>query len=100
MSAVPKSYVTPEDCLHRERKAEFRSKYYRGEMFDHYRTITSLMHYVLIAQDRHSIDLFTRNPDGSWRLTSCQGSEGKVELASIDSHLVETEVYDKVVCTK
>ncbi|TWU01758.1 Uma2 family endonuclease [Neorhodopirellula pilleata] len=188
MSTVPKPYLTPDEYLHRERKAEFRSEYFRGETFamagasanhnlivlnagaslreqlkkkpcrvypsdlklrveatglytypdlsvvcgdpqlesdagdvllnpvvlvevlsesteaydrgkkfEHYRTIPSLMHYVLIAQDRHSIDCFSRCPDGDWRLTSCQGLDGNVELASIESQLAMTEVYDKVV---
>ena len=191
MSTGPNPYVTPEEYLHRERKAEFRSEYFRGETFamagasanhnlivlnagaslreqfkkkpcrvypsdlklrveatglytypdlsvvcgdpqlesdagdvllnpvvlvevlsdsteaydrgkkfEHYRTIPSLMHYVLIAQDRHSIDYFRRSPEGDWRLTSCQGLDGKVELASIESQLAATEVYDKVVFTE
>jgi Uma2 family endonuclease len=33
MSAVPKTRLTPEQYLAIERKAEFRSEYYRGEMF-------------------------------------------------------------------
>ncbi len=33
MSTVPKPYITPEEYLHRERKAEYRSEYFRGEMF-------------------------------------------------------------------
>jgi Uma2 family endonuclease len=71
--------------------------YDRGKKFEHYRTITSLKHYVLIAQDRHSIDCFMRSDDGSWNLTSCQDLDGKVLLDSIESELVGAEVYDKVV---
>ncbi len=74
--------------------------YDRGKKFEHYRTIPSLMHYVLIAQDRHSIDCFSRSPDGVWLLKSCQGLDRKIELASIDSQLAATEVYDKVVFTE
>lgn len=33
MSSVPKSYLTPQEYLDIERAAEFRSAYYRGEMF-------------------------------------------------------------------
>ncbi len=33
MSSVPKPLLTPQEYLARERKAEFRSEYYRGEMF-------------------------------------------------------------------
>jgi Uma2 family endonuclease len=188
MSTVPKHFITPDEYLHRERQAEFRSEYFRGETFamagasanhnlivgncvqtlgqqlkkkpcrvypsdlklrieatglytypdlsvvcgeprldsdggdvllnpvvlvevlsdsteaydrgkkfEHYRTIPSLKHFVLIAQDRHSIDCFSLQPDGSWRLTSCQGLDGQVELEAIDSQLASAEVYDKVV---
>jgi Uma2 family endonuclease len=188
MSTVPKQFITPEQYLHSERNAEFRSEYLRGEMFamagasanhnlillnagaslreqlkkkpcrvypsdlklriqatglytypdlsvvcgepqlesdhgdvllnpvvlievlsdsteaydrgkkfEHYRTIPSLKHYVLVAQDRHSIDCFSLNPDGSWSLTACQTPTGMVELATIDSQLSAVEVYDKVV---
>jgi len=188
MATVPKHYVTPEEYLQREKDAEFRSEYFRGEMFalagasanhnlivgncvqtlgqqlkkkpcrvypsdlklrieatglytypdlsvvcgepelecngvdvllnpvvlievlsdsteaydrgkkfEHYRTIPCLKHYVLIAQDRHSIDCFSRTPDGSWLLTSCQSLDEKVELEAIDSQLAAAEVYDKVV---
>lgn len=188
MSTVPKHYITAEEYLHRERKAEFRSEYFRGEMFamagasanhnlivlnagsslreqlkkkpcrvypsdlklrieatglytypdlsvvcgepklesdggevllnpvvlvevlsdsteaydrgkkfEHYRTIPSLKHYLLVAQDRHSIDCFSRCADDSWSLMSCQGLEGKVVLEAIDCDLHASEVYDKVV---
>lgn len=33
MSTLPKSFLTPEEYLEIERKAEFRSEYYNGEMF-------------------------------------------------------------------
>ncbi len=33
MSAVPKTLVTPQEYLARERQAEFKSEYYRGETF-------------------------------------------------------------------
>ncbi|MSU78045.1 MAG: Uma2 family endonuclease [Gemmataceae bacterium] len=33
MSSVPKILLTPQEYLARERKAEFKSEFYRGEMF-------------------------------------------------------------------
>ena len=33
MSALPKSFLTPEQYLAIERAAEFRSEYFQGEMF-------------------------------------------------------------------
>jgi Uma2 family endonuclease len=74
--------------------------YDRGKKFEHYRTIPSLKHYILIAQDRYSIDCFTWTPDGSWSLTASQSATGTIELAAIDSQLSAAEVYDKVVFPK
>lgn len=188
MSSLPKHFITPEEYLHREKNAEFRSEYFQGEMFamagasanhnlivlnagaslreqlkkkpcrvypsdlrlrieasglytypdlsivcgepqletngcdvllnpvvlvevlsdsteaydrgkkfEHYRTIPSLQHYVMIAQDRHSIDCFSRTEDGTWVLTSCQSIDEKIKLDAIDCHLAASEVYEKVV---
>ena len=33
MSAVPKTLISPQDYLARERTAAFKSEYYRGEIF-------------------------------------------------------------------
>ncbi len=71
--------------------------YDRGKKFEHYRTIPSLKHYVLVAQDRYAIDCFSRQPDGSWILTSCQSIDENVELETLDCQLLAAEVYDKVV---
>ena len=79
--------------------SESTEAYDRGKKFEHYRTIPSLKHYVLIAQDRHSIDCFSRMPDGNWMLATCQGLNEQVELDSMDSQLTAAEVYDKVVFT-
>lgn len=188
MSTVPKQFITPEEYLRRERIAEFRSEYYRGEMFamagasanhnlivgncvqtlgqqlkkkpcrvypsdlklriestglytypdvsvvwgepqletnggdvllnpvvlvevlsdsseaydrgkkfKHYRTISSLKHYILISQDRYSIDCFSRQPGDSWVLTDCQALIDQVQLSAIDCQLAAADVYDKVV---
>ena len=33
MSTLPKPYLTPDEYLEIERKAEYKSEYYGGEMF-------------------------------------------------------------------
>ncbi len=71
--------------------------YDRGKKFEHYRTILSLQHYVLISQDRHSIDSFSRSSDDRWELSSCQSPDGQIGLKAIDCQLEIAEVYDKVV---
>ncbi len=42
--------------------------YDRGRKFAFYREIESLQEYVLVAQDRKSIEVFYRNEQGSWSL--------------------------------
>ena len=71
--------------------------YDRGKKFEHYRTIPTLKHYVLITQDRTSIDCFSRNSEGGWTLTCCQALHEKVLLDALECELVAAEVYDKVV---
>ena len=187
MSTVPKSLVTPDEYLQRERRAEFKSEYYRGETFamagasaehnlivsncivnigsqlkkrpcrvypsdlrlkvqatglftypdvtvvcgepqfeydrgdvltnpvliievlsdsteaydrgakfEMYRTIPSLQHYVLIAQDRISVESFTRTTGDEWILRASQELNGAIRLDTIDCDLSLAEVYDKV----
>ncbi len=71
--------------------------YDRGKKFEHYRTIPSLMHYILVAQDRHSIDCFSRHTNGSWFLATCQALGEKLVFSAIDCELAIEDVYDKVV---
>ncbi len=40
--------------------------YDRGEKREHYQRIASLQHYVLVAQDRRRVDVFSRAADGQW----------------------------------
>lgn len=77
--------------------SEATEAYDRGKKFEHYRKIPSLKHYVLISQDRLSIDCFTRSIDERWELSSCQSPAGHIELNEIGCQLSISEVYDKVV---
>ncbi|HTP31850.1 MAG TPA: Uma2 family endonuclease [Candidatus Acidoferrales bacterium] len=47
MSTLPKDYLTPEQYLEIERKAEVKSEYFRGEMFA--MSGASLAHNVIVA---------------------------------------------------
>jgi hypothetical protein len=51
----------------------------------------------LIAQDRCSIDCFSRQLQGHWVLASCQALDGKILLEAIECDLGADDVYDKVV---
>ncbi|MCP9493290.1 MAG: Uma2 family endonuclease [Pyrinomonadaceae bacterium MAG19_C2-C3] len=67
--------------------------YDRGEKFAHYRALESLRQYVLIAQNKVHVELFTRQVDG-WLLTETNNREDVIALPSIECELSLTEAYD------
>jgi Uma2 family endonuclease len=58
MSTQPKVYITPEEYLAIERKAEYKSEYFNGEMFamagasERHATIVANIMYLLVGQLR------------------------------------------------
>ncbi|AUB82501.1 Uma2 family endonuclease [Candidatus Thiodictyon syntrophicum] len=70
--------------------------YDRGGKFALYRDLPSLRQYVLIAQDRPAVDLFTRQADGRWLLEAYTDPAVPIRFESIGCTLTLGEVYDKV----
>ena len=76
--------------------------YDRGAKAAHYRRLSSLREYVLIAQDRYSVERYAR-PDGAthrpgdpWTFTESTDPDAVVHLASIGCDLSVRDIYDKV----
>jgi len=67
--------------------------YDRGEKFDRYRQIESLEEYVLVAQDRPSVQTFLRQSDGTWLFTSANGLDASTKIHCLDVELPLAEVY-------
>jgi Uma2 family endonuclease len=71
--------------------------YDRGEKFAHYRRLESLREYVLIAQERLSVQRFVRQPDGrEWLMRAVNDAQGNISLPTIGCELPLAEIYDKV----
>ncbi|NEX23586.1 Uma2 family endonuclease [Thiorhodococcus mannitoliphagus] len=70
--------------------------YDRGGKFAVYRGLPELAQYVLIAQDRFSVDVFTRQPDGRWLLEAHTDPNASLPLRTVDSALTLSDIYDKV----
>jgi Uma2 family endonuclease len=68
--------------------------YDRGQKFAFYRSIPSLREYVLVAQERQSIEVFRRNDTGIWELHLPQ--DGVIELASVGCSIRLEDVYADV----
>ena len=70
--------------------------YDRGVKFEHYRTLESLTDYLLISQDRASVEHRMRQPDGRWLLSIYQGLDSVVPIPSIDCELQLADVYERI----
>jgi Uma2 family endonuclease len=68
----------------------------RGDKWVLYREIPSLRDYILVEQNRISVEHFSRQQDGSWQLRVYQASEDVVTLTSIDCILRVAEMYERV----
>jgi len=72
------------------------SAYDRGKKFHAYQQIESLQEYLLVAQDRRSVDHYHRQTNESWVYVSARGDDGLVTLATVDCRLSFRDVYNKV----
>lgn len=68
----------------------------RGRKFEHYKSIESLREYLLVASDRMHADLYTRQPDGRWLLTSADKLEDSLTLESVGAEVALADLYEKV----
>jgi Uma2 family endonuclease len=64
----------------------------RGQKFKDYGRSSSLEEYVLIGQDRMSVDVFRRGDLGRWEMES-YGSGDVVELVSVGARFAIEELY-------
>jgi Uma2 family endonuclease len=70
--------------------------YDRGAKFAHYRTIPSLLEYVLVSQHERRIEHYRRLDGGQWVLTAYDDAAASVELPALGCALPVAEVYDKL----
>ncbi|MEY3404516.1 MAG: hypothetical protein RLZZ86_4138, partial [Cyanobacteriota bacterium] len=67
----------------------------RGDKFADYRKLASLQEYVLVSQNRISVEVFRRNSEGQWVLYSHEPGEN-IHLASINFNCSIADVYEDV----
>jgi Uma2 family endonuclease len=76
--------------------SESTEKYDRGGKFERYRAVPTLAEYLLVAQERVHIELYTRRPDGVWTFREWNDRGAEIELSSLQCRLRIAEVYLKV----
>jgi len=69
--------------------------YDRGKKAKLYRAIPSLRELLFIAQDSYEVELYRRQPDGTWSLIEANGPESEITLTSIGYTLSLRELYEK-----
>ncbi|MCL4828922.1 MAG: Uma2 family endonuclease [Caldilinea sp.] len=70
--------------------------YDRGRKFQSYRSLPSLMEYVLVAQDQAHVEHYIRQPDGRWLLAEYSTLAATVRIDAIGCELTLTDIYEKV----
>lgn len=70
--------------------------YDRGDKFDHYRAVDSVVDYVLISQDATNVEHRSRQSGGDWAVSSYDGPDAVVPLKSIDCELPLSEIYRRI----
>ena len=73
--------------------------YDRGQKFQHYRTLPSLIDYLMVAQDEPRVEHWTRQSENRGLLSDFAGLGQVIPLASIDCILPLAQVYDKIEWT-
>jgi Uma2 family endonuclease len=70
--------------------------YDRGRKFEYYATVESVGEYLLVSSERVRAELYTRQPDGRWLLTTAGSLEDSLNLESVGAHLSLADLYEKV----
>jgi len=65
----------------------------RGRKAEFYRIIPSLAHYLLIAEDRLSVELFTRLDDKTWQLNTGTHITDALYFSAFETSLSVAEIY-------
>lgn len=71
--------------------------YDRGTKAKLYRAIPSLRELLIVSQDNYEVELYRREPDGTWALIEATGLDAVVDLQSIGYTLRLSELYEKVL---
>lgn len=68
----------------------------RAEKFLSYQSLDSLDEYVLISQEKPSVEQYIKREDGNWIYQAEMELEGKVFFPSVEAELSLSEIYDLV----
>lgn len=62
----------------------------------YYRTIESLVEYLLVAQEEYRVEQYLKQTDGRWLLSDVRSLDSAIDLGSIGCSLALRDVYDRI----
>ncbi len=83
-------------CLIVEVLSESTSQVDHTEKWLNYQRIPSLNMYVMVAQDRRFLEVYTRQADGSWRYETLEDA-GTLKFACVNASMTLDDVYEDVI---
>ncbi len=69
----------------------------RGEKFNLYRLLETLVEYVLVRQDRVEVEVFSRDSGNRWTSILYTEAADQLALRSLGVSITLAEIYEKVV---
>lgn len=75
--------------------SESTERYDRGDKFAHYRKIDTLREYILVAQDKVSIEQYVRHGD-HWMLSEITNLGGVLRIEALGCEVAVRDIYDRV----
>ena len=77
--------------------SESTERYDRGLKFAGYRALPSVQTVILVSQDRHAVELYTRQPNGQWLLHAYEPlADTKVSIAHAAIEIPLANIYQGV----
>ncbi len=67
----------------------------RGKKRESYQAIPTLQHYLIVAADKASVELYTHE-EGGWHYQVYEGREASVTLPALGVTLALAELYDRI----
>lgn len=68
----------------------------RGWKFEQYQHLPSLQQYVLVSQNRISVDSFTRTPTGSWELRPLRQLTDTLQVPALGLEISVADLYENM----
>jgi Uma2 family endonuclease len=70
--------------------------YDRGDKFKMYRSLATFQEYILIEQNRYSVERFYKQSDEQWTVSFHEGENAFLQLASVDWRVSLQDLYQRV----